>query len=101
MAKPPKDLGPVAFVVAADPDKKIVIFQFNKALNRLELGPDEAMEIASNLMSRAAIASGMSVQEMVSARIRKNAADGNNKIAALPSESGSEMGFFDDKGTKQ
>lgn len=67
-----KDLGPVAFVVAADPEKELVIFQFGSAVNRLEFPPEQAMEIAGNIISRAAVASGKTVEQMVMERTRKN-----------------------------
>lgn len=67
-----KDLGPVAFVVAADPDKELVIFQFGATVNRLEFPPEQAMEIASNIISRAAIASGKTVEAMIMERTKKN-----------------------------
>lgn len=68
MAKPEASAGPVAFVIGGDPDKKIVIFQFGHAINRLEFSPEEALEIASNIMSRAAIASGKPLEQMVAER---------------------------------
>lgn len=61
-------VGPVTFVIGGDPDKKIVIFQFGHAINRLEFSPEEALEIASNIMSRAAIAAGKSLLEMMATR---------------------------------
>lgn len=68
-----QDMGPVAFVVAADPVKQQVIFSFNKAISRVELSPEQAMEVAANLMGRAAVASGKTVAEMVQARAEQNA----------------------------
>ncbi len=66
---PPKS-GPVAFVIGGDPEKKIVIFQFGHAISRLEFSPEEALEIASNIMSRAAIASGKSLEQLAAERQR-------------------------------
>lgn len=63
-----KELGPVAFVIGADPEKKLVLFQFGRAVNRLEFTPEDAMEIASNIMTRAAVASGKSVEQLVADR---------------------------------
>jgi hypothetical protein len=59
-----KPTGPVAFVIGADPEKKIVIFQFSKVINRLEFTPLEAMQIAGQIVSRAAVAAGKTVTEM-------------------------------------
>lgn len=60
--------GPVAFVIGGDPDKRIVIFQFGHPISRLEFAPEEALEIASNIMSRAAIAAGKPLDQMIAER---------------------------------
>lgn len=67
-------IGPVAFVVAADPDLKLVIFQFSKPINRLEFTVEQAMEIAGTIASRAAKASGKSLQQLITEKERANAA---------------------------
>ncbi|MDH4164709.1 MAG: hypothetical protein OEW15_18775 [Nitrospirota bacterium] len=78
----PEAPGPVAFVIGGDPEKKIVIFQFGHAITRLEFSPEEALEIASNIMSRASIASGMSLEALVARRDALVKASG--KIVGTP-----------------
>lgn len=67
-SKKKPEIGPVTFVIGGDPEKKIVIFQFGQSINRLEFSPEEALEIASNIMTRASIASGKPLPEMIAER---------------------------------
>lgn len=58
MADKNTTMGPISIVVGADPKERNVIVAFNMALNRIELSPEGARDIARNLMSRADIADG-------------------------------------------
>jgi hypothetical protein len=72
MSDKPKDLGAIGFVVAADPEAQLVIIQFSKPANRIEFAPEQALEIASTIMTRAAVAAGVSLQELIDKRELKN-----------------------------
>lgn len=58
MADDKKQMGPIAIVVGADPKQRTVIVAFNMALNKIELSPEGARDIAKHLMDRADIADG-------------------------------------------
>lgn len=74
-----KGVGPLAFVIAADPDQKLVIFQFSRTINRIEFSADEAMGIASQIIGRAAVASGKTIQQLIDEKEQRNKVDAANK----------------------
>lgn len=53
-----KKMGAVTITVGADPKERMVLIGFNHALNRIELTPEGALELAKQIGIRAAIASG-------------------------------------------
>lgn len=53
-----KGPGNSAIVIGADPEKRVVILAFHMKTDRAEFSPEQARDIASMLVSRAAIADG-------------------------------------------
>lgn len=58
MAEEKNANGPIAIVVGADPSKRLVLIGFNTALNRIELTPEGARDLAHHMIARADIADG-------------------------------------------
>jgi len=50
--------GPIGIAIGADPSQRLVLIGFNTALNRIELSPESARDVARHLMERADIADG-------------------------------------------
>lgn len=51
-------MGGIAIVGGADPEKKLVILAFSTQVNRIELTPEGARDVAKMLVSRSFIADG-------------------------------------------
>ncbi len=58
MAGKDKDMGGITIVGGADPEKRLVILAFSSQVNRIELTPEGARDVAKMLVGRSLIADG-------------------------------------------